>query len=252
MIRLSLPALILCAQCLPAGLSAAPQPESEWTAAGRTLAGKMCRQALPENSEFAGVLQVRKPKAKPTVILLQVRTQVTATNWQTIYAAHRTNQSQALRLTVIHTDEQPNAYCLRWTPPSPGEPHQGERLTGNAAMVPFANTDFWLFDLGLEFFHWPNQRIVKKEMRRGRFCEVLESVNPHPAPGAYARVLSWIDQETGGLLRAEAYDPAGRLLKEFSVGSFKKINGQWHLRDMEIRNEQTSSRTRLELDLHTE
>jgi len=155
-------------------------------------------------------------------------------------------------LTVIHTEGQPNEYWLKSTagPTGPGDP--GVRQTGNGAMIPFAGTDFWLFDFGLEFLHWPTQRIVKKEMRRGRFCEVLESVNPHAAPGTYARVLSWIDQETTGLLRAEAYDTDRRLLKEFSVGSFTKVNGQWRVRDVEIRDERTGSRTRLELDLHAD
>ena len=55
-----------------------------------------------------------------------------------------------------------------------------------------------------------------------------------------------IDQETGGILEAEAYDRQGRLLKVFEPKSFKKVNGQWELQEMEIRNVQTSSRTRIE------
>jgi hypothetical protein len=39
------------------------------------------------------------------------------------------------------------------------------------------------------------------------------------------------------------------LLKEFAPKSFKKVNGQWELQEMEIRNVQTGSRTRLEFDL---
>ena len=51
------------------------------------------------------------------------------------------------------------------------------------------------------------------------------------------------------LIRAEVYDSENRLLKEFSVGSVKKVRGRWELKDMEIRNEQTDSLTRLEFDL---
>jgi negative regulator of sigma E activity len=115
-------------------------------------------------------------------------------------------------------------------------------------MAPFAGSDFWLADLGLEFFHWPEQHLKKEEMRRSRLCKVLESVNQKSAAG-YSRVVSWIDVETQGLLRAEAYDQNQRLLKEFSVGSFKKVKDRWELQDMEIRNVQTDSRTRLEFDL---
>ena len=116
-------------------------------------------------------------------------------------------------------------------------------------MIPFANSDFWICDLGLEFFHWPGQKIVKKENRRGRGCMVLESTNPEPSTNSYSRVLSWIDEESGGIVQAEAYDFKNKLLKEFAPKSFKKVNGQWELQDMEIRNDQTGSRTRIEFDL---
>ncbi len=118
-------------------------------------------------------------------------------------------------------------------------------------MTPFAGSDFWVADLGLEFFHWPAQKILPKtaNLKRGRDYTLLESTNPNPSTNGYSRVLSWIDKETGGILEAEAYDASGKLLKEFAPKSFKKINGQWELQEMEIRNVQTGSRTRLEFDL---
>jgi Outer membrane lipoprotein-sorting protein len=116
--------------------------------------------------------------------------------------------------------------------------------------MPFANSDFWVADLGLEFFHWPEQKILKHELRRSRACTVLESTNPNPSPNGYSRVVSWIDNETLGIVHAEAYDAKGKLLKVFDPKSFKKVNGQWELQDMEIRNVQTGSRTRLEFDLN--
>jgi len=86
-------------------------------------------------------------------------------------------------------------------------------------------------------------------MRRGCSCKVLESTNPNPSINGYLRVVSWIDNESGGIVYAEAYDAKDRLLKEFDPKSFKKVNGQWELQDTEIRNVQTGSRTRLEFDL---
>ena len=119
-------------------------------------------------------------------------------------------------------------------------------------MIPFAGSDFWLADLGLEFFHWPQQKILPKtiNLKRGRAYTLLESTNPNPSTNGYSHVLSWIDQETGGILQAEAYDAQGKLLKEFEPGSFQKdVNGQRQLQEMDIRNVQTGSRTRLEFDL---
>ena len=64
----------------------------------------------------------------------------------------------------------------------------------------------------------------------------------------FARAL-WIDNETLGIVQAEAYDAKNKLLKEFYAEGFKKVNGQWQVGSMEIDNVQTGSRTRLEFDL---
>ena len=122
-------------------------------------------------------------------------------------------------------------------------------LADDLAARPFAGSDFRVMDLGLEFFHWPEQRLLKPEMRHNRSCRVLESTNPASDPAGYARVVSWIDVETDGLVCAEAYDRGNRLVKEFSVGSFRKVEGRYQLQDMKIRNAKTGRRTELEFDL---
>jgi len=116
----------------------------------------------------------------------------------------------------------------------------------------FAGSDFAILDLALGFLEWPEQRIVAKELRRGRACTVLESRNPSAGgvdAGGYARVRSWVDNETGGILHADAYDAAGRHVKEFSLRSFKKVDGRWQLREMEMIDLRRDSRTRWEFDL---
>ena len=122
-------------------------------------------------------------------------------------------------------------------------------MAGNEANLALAGSDFWLSDLGLEFFHWPQQRLLKKQLKRGQSCNVLESVNPHPTTNGYSRVVSWIDIDSGGIVHAEAYDQGKKLLKEFAPKEFKKVNGRWELSEMEIRNVKTGSRTRLEFEL---
>jgi hypothetical protein len=62
-------------------------------------------------------------------------------------------------------------------------------------------------------------------------------------------VVSWTDEESGGIVQAQAYDFNNKLLKEFAPKSFKKVNGQWELQEMEIYNDQTRSRTRILFDL---
>ena len=98
------------------------------------------------------------------------------------------------------------------------------------------------------YWHWPTQRLLKTEMRKGRVCQVLESIHPQPPTNGYSRVVAWLDKETGGPILAEAYGRDGRLLKEFSIRSFKKVEGRWQLEEMEIRDVRKRSRTRLEFD----
>jgi hypothetical protein len=78
---------------------------------------------------------------------------------------------------------------------------------------------------------------------------VLESTNPHPATNGYGRVVSWIDEESGNIIEATAYDGSDKPLKEFNVKSLTKVNGHWQVEAVIMDNVQTGSRTRLEFDL---
>jgi hypothetical protein len=116
-------------------------------------------------------------------------------------------------------------------------------------MISFASSDFWLADLGLEFLHWPRQKLLKTEMRKGRWCNVLQSDNPSQKGPGYARVISCIDKESGGPILADAFDANGKRIKEFSIRSLKKVEGEYQLEEMQIVSHENRSRTRLEFDL---
>jgi hypothetical protein len=148
------------------------------------------------------------------------------------------------KLTVIRSDGQPTRYLLSENGQS------AKTLTGNETMVPFAGSDFYIADLGLEFLQWPQQRLLKKEMRKSRFCEVLESTNPRPSAHAYSRVVCWVEQEPPhGIVHADAYDAKGKVLKRFDPKEFEKVQGQYQLQEMEIRNLKTDTKTRIEFNL---
>jgi hypothetical protein len=199
--------------------------------------------------EGDGVLRLRNPDGKWfAAIRVRLRFVEQGDSWQSTYEAFTPEGGLAEALVVAGAPGRPNTYQHTVQPAAPSAPR-----TGAEANVPFVGSEFWLTDLGLEFLHWPEQRITKHEMRKGRSCRVLESVNPNPGNG-YARVLSWVDVEHRSVLRAEAYDAGRNLVKEFSIGSFKKIadaagEKRWQLKTMEIRNERSDSRTRLEFDL---
>lgn len=215
---------------------------SEAEIKGRELARQLCDAQPSQSFTNTGVFQIRDPQGNRTNIPVSFKTMVANDSWQFVCAA----QAGMGTARILHQAGQPNGYfgkagsALNFAPLPDWEINQA-----------FANSDFSLADLGLEFFHWPEQKVLPKttNLKRGRAYTLLESTNPHPATNGYSRVVSWIDQETGGILEAEAYDAQGKLLKVFEPKSFKKVNGQWELQEMEIRNVQTDSRTRLEFDL---
>ncbi len=155
-----------------------------------------------------------------------------------------------MKLFILHDASKPNEYKLTLNFGSEPERHWTKDNPVTIKLFSFAG-DFGCADLGLEFFHWPKQKILPKptNLVRGRDYTLLESTNPDPSTNGYSRMLSCIDKESGGILEAEAYDAHGELLKVFEPKSFKKVNGQWELQEMEIRNVQTGSRTRLEFDI---
>jgi hypothetical protein len=180
-------------------------------------------------------------------------------SWVCMYVVKTVETNSILeeeRLTVLHSINRYNHYLYSTYSntnifDTNSEPTGFDRrLYGNESMIPFAGSDFWLGDLGLEFLHWPGQKILRGDTARMRLCKVLESTNPNPSTNGYSRVDSWIDNETLGIVEARAYDANGKLLKEFYPKDFKKdVNGQWQVGSMEIDNVQTRSRTQLVFDL---
>jgi hypothetical protein len=221
---------------------------------GRQLAQKLLDQQPTEDFTNTGVLQIRDAEGKRSEIPVRCEVVVTETNWQSTYDIRRinTNENHAAwtALFVTHCANAPNRYQFykvfleaeEFAPIT-------TNLSGEQTMIPFAGSDFWICDLGLEFLHWPGQKILRGDTARGRLCKVLESTNPSPSPSGYSRVLCWIDNEALGIVEAKAYDANGKLLKEFYPKDIKKVDGQWQVGSMEIDNVQTGSRTRLEFDL---
>ena len=65
-------------------------------------------------------------------------------------------------------------------------------------------------------------------------------------------MISWVDVETLGIVKAEAYDANNKLMKTFTPKKFKKVSGRWQLKEMEMLNERTDSRTTITFDLPDE
>ncbi len=224
-----------------------PDPERD----GQELAAKL-RDAVPERaSEFKGVLYITPRDGPVTEVPITSILTLTSTNWQVTYDAPARQSFPGETLVITHQSGQPNRYQFVTGAAPSNSVATAKPLAGEELARPFAGSDFCLADLGLEFFHWPVQRKVRHEMRRSRSCNVLESINPHPVAGGYARVLSWIDVETGGIIRAEAFDRIdnSKSVKDFELGSLRKVDGQHQLESMKIRSRKNGQETELKFDL---
>ena len=209
---------------------------------GQSLAEEL-RSAEPnEASEFTGVLKIRKPGFTNSVPIA-CKIDMGADGWTVTYETKGGGNQPPQRLVIKHAPNKPNVYLYAEGKSEPRE------LAQHELNLPMAGSDFWLIDLGLDFLFWPQQRVTKIEMRRNRSCRILESRDPKPIPGGYARVLSWVDVEHTGIIMAEAYDAKGAKVKDFKVGSFKKVKGKYELQDMEIENPKADTRTKLEFNL---
>jgi hypothetical protein len=88
-------------------------------------------------------------------------------------------------------------------------------------------------DLALRFLYWPNPQMTGPDTIRTRACWKLRLHPPsHDSP--YSTVILWVDQESGAIMRLEAYNWQSQLVKRFEVVSAQKIEGRWFLKQMRI------------------
>jgi hypothetical protein len=88
-------------------------------------------------------------------------------------------------------------------------------------------------DLALKFLYWPNARVLGDETVRTRSCWKLQLVAPS-RDSQYWNVVVWVDKASGALMRMEAYDWDGKLVKRFEVVSAQKIDNRWFLKQMRV------------------
>lgn len=226
-------ALLVLAASLTVAV-AMPAPSAE-AARGPELAERL-RSARPaEATTLTAQMRQRPARGTRVVTPLRITTRPAADGWTVTYepaagAAHRVRFDGA-------------------TPP------RYERIEAGVVEpvgpeAPLPGSDFFLGDLGLDFLFWPEQRVLRRELRRSRWCDVLESTAPPGARLPYARVVTWVDDETGGFIRAEAYDMAGRRWKIFSPGGVRRnvARDGYELKDLELSDVLADSFTVIEFD----
>lgn len=208
--------------------------------AGRALAADLRAMRPTESFTNQASLRLRDADGNTRRLPLTIINRVgEGPSWEVIYSAGGTTPET---LTMVRTPDQPPQYRITHGTDAADPASDSARS--------FAGSDFSLRELGLEFLHWPGQRVLPRTpppMKKGQPCKILEST--HPAATGYTRVVSWVSIEHNGLMLADAYDASGKLVKRFSIGSLKKVDGVWQLRDMEMIDEVRGTETKLEFEL---
>jgi hypothetical protein len=95
-------------------------------------------------------------------------------------------------------------------------------------------TDLTWVDLCLSYLWWPGGETVGTDRLRGRFCYIVDLPAPDDLAREFDRVRVWVDPKINMLLQAEAYDNAGERIRKMSVESFKKVDGVWFIKDIDV------------------
>jgi hypothetical protein len=193
----------------------------------------------------AGGLLAADPPPDPQEILRAVRFSQ-ASQHESLKGQLRTGPKiVAFRLSISgpviqyeFTDPPPSTIVVRLgekdSKISEGPKGGAERVSGAHFSDLVRGSDISYEDLSLRFLYWQRAQLEGEQTMLLRRCWVVNVEPPAGSDSQYSKVGLWIDQESGGLLQAEAYDRAGKFSRRFKVISGQKIGGAWYLKQMRI------------------
>jgi len=130
------------------------------------------------------------------------------------------------QLTVIRKNGNTSYFYLSGDPLVPADTPQMATRIQNTALC-------WL-DLTLGFLWWNGGQIIGRVENRGQPCYLLDRRAVENRMEPYARVQLWVDTRISMLLQADGYDKLETLTRRLAVKSFKKINHEWMIKDLEV------------------
>jgi Outer membrane lipoprotein-sorting protein len=127
-----------------------------------------------------------------------------------------------------------------------------QTLSGSRLSQPVRGTDITYEDLSLRFIYWKNAKYEGEQRVRTITCSIV-LVQPSAHNTDYGSVRLWIAKDRGALIKAEAFNWQGKVIKRFEVISGQQIEGKMIFKQIRIErlDPQTGkvvSRTYLELD----
>ena len=217
---------------------------------GQALAKELRLVQLGIPGPITATFKIRKRDGTRVEHDVQKHTEQFENGWRDLFQISKGSTAESEWLWIKHSAGASPSYKLAVSRQLPKAPDAFRNLNSEQAMTSIGESDFWIVDLGLDFLHWPDQRIFQSKIKRrkGVACRLLESSRPTRSLSGYYKVRSWISIENGGIVYAEAFDINDRKMKVFEVAGVEKIEGVWYLKGLRIRNLRDKSMTVLEFD----
>jgi hypothetical protein len=217
---------------------------------GQALAKELRSVQLGIPGPINATFKIRKRDGTRVERHVKKHTQKLENGWRDLFQVSKDSNSESEWLWIDHPLGASPHYKLAVSQELPSDPDSFQSLDSEQAMTPLGGSDFWVIDLGLDFLHWPDQRIFDSKItrRKGVGCKLLESSRPTRSSKGYYKVRSWVSVENGGIVYAEAFDINERKIKVFEVAGVEKIEGAWYLKGLKIRNIRDKSTSVLEFD----
>ncbi len=132
-----------------------------------------------------------------------------------------------------------------------GDAGDVRRLSVDDWFEPIIGTDYTAFDLQMPFVFWDEFEYEGIFRVRGRPCHIFRMVPPasfrEERPGL-SGVRMFLDAEFQALFRAESIGEDGEVERVFSVIDFKKVQDEWIVKTIDLRDERTRDKTRFRVN----
>ena len=217
---------------------------------GQALAKELRSVQLGIPGPINATFKIRKRDGTRVERHVKKHTQKFENGWRDLFQISKDSHSESEWLWIDHPVGASPNYKIAVSRQLPTDPDAFQNLDSEQAMAPVGESDFWMADLGLDFLHWPDQRIFESKItrRKGVGCKLLESSRPTRSLKGYYKVRSWISIEHGEIIYAEAFDINESKIKTFEIAGVEKVEGMWYLKGLKIRNIRDKSMSVLEFD----
>lgn len=108
-----------------------------------------------------------------------------------------------------------------------------QELPSQKWKTPILQTDVAYEELTFDFLTWPKFKEVGVDSFKTLSTYVLDAF-PEGKTSSYTKVRLWVSQQHYVVVRADAYNAAGQIVKRLEVNGVQNIGSVWFLKELQI------------------